>query len=127
MKSIFGSATGRVIVGVLLAIGLLGLYLRVFAGQVKQRIASPDGTFVAQVREVHNGSAVDADYISVQLQTRWNPFRHQVYGGLDYGIGITSSWIDSKNLLVTCTECEKLGQSSKEDKWHDVTIRYVPR
>jgi hypothetical protein len=99
--------------------------MRIYAGEIRQRVSSPDGKFVAQVRELNSGSAVDADYVSVQLQTKWNPIRHHVYGGLDYGIGIGISWMDSTNLLVTCTKCEKLGMGFKEDKWREVTIHYL--
>lgn len=124
-KSTFGRTIARILVGVLFAIVLFVLYLRLFAGEVIQRTESPDGRFVAEVRELHNGSAVDADNIGVELRTKWNPFRHEIYGGLDYGVGISISWVDSANLLVTCTKCEKLGQSFKESKWHDVVIQYV--
>jgi hypothetical protein len=119
--------TVRLSLGLFLTLSLLWVYLRISPGDVKQRIVSPDGRFVAQVRELHNGSAVDADYLSVQLREKWNPFGHDIYGGLDYGIEIAISWVDSKNLLVTCTNCVKLGQGFKEDQWHEVTVHYVAR
>jgi len=115
-------------------------------------LASPDGKYISQVRTSDTGSAVDVDYISVDLQPRWNPFRHEIFGGLDSGAQLTIPWLDSQNLLITCTKCDNLGQeylgekgesiepehrlstcagcgtpryAYKEDKWHDITIHYV--
>jgi hypothetical protein len=125
MKLGRGRVTIRILAGVSLALALFWGHMRFYAGKAKQRIVSLDGKFIAQVREFQTGSAVDSDYIAVQIQTRWNPLRHDVYGGLDYGIGIKIYWADSSNLVVTCTNCEKLGEGLKENKRHDVAIRYV--
>jgi len=53
-----------------------------------------------------------------------NPFKHVVFGGLDYGATIRISWVDSMNLIVTCERCENLDQKVKEQQWKTVSIHY---
>jgi hypothetical protein len=142
----------KISAGTILAVCFFWLYLRVVSGHTLQHLTSPDGRNIAQVRTSTTGSAVDVDYISVDLQSRWNPFRHEVFGGLDGGTHLTISWTDSQNLFITCAKCDNLGQTYigekgesiepehrfstcskcgnpryayKEDKWRDITIHYV--
>ena len=142
----------KILAGIIVTVCFFWLYLQLVSGHALQHLTSPDGKYIGQVRTSETGSAVDVDYISVDLQPRWNPFRHEVFGGLDGGTHLTISWMDSQNLLITCTECNNLGQTyigekgesiqpenrfstcakcgtpryaHKEDKWRDITIHYV--
>jgi len=144
--------TVKILVGIIVAVCIFALYLQLVSGHALQHIDSPDGRYIGQVRTSETGSAVDVDYISVDLQLRWNPFRHEVFGGLDGGSHVSISWLDSQNLLITCAKCNNLGQTYigekgesiepehrlstcaecgtpryayKEDKWRDITIHYV--
>jgi hypothetical protein len=125
LKSTLGRWTVSVFAGCILAFGLLLAYARIFSGSAKQRLPSPDGETIAEVREFTSLSAMDADYLGVQVRTKLNPFRHFVFAGLDDGIKITISWIDSKTLQISCERCEQIRTNIKEDAWRDVSIRYV--
>ena len=105
----------------------LFVYVRVFAGHVKQTATSPDGKSIAEVRELSPLSGLDADLIAVRLRTTWNPFRRVVFSGLDYGAQITISWIDPTDLLVMCVGCDHLRDQDRENSWRNVTIHYSIR
>ena len=109
-----------------LVIGLAGmvLYLRLFGGTVNQRVSSPDGRVVAQVR-TFDFSALDPYYTYVEVSARYNPLRHIVLGGPNYGAEIKLSWMDANNLIVTCVNCDQLsGYESGDRRWDGVTIHY---
>jgi hypothetical protein len=100
------------------------LYGRLFAGHVQQRVVSQDGAAIAEVRQLEPLSAMDANLITVELRTRFNPFRQTVFGGLDYGGEIKISWIDSRDLLVQCLRCDRLDIRRNESAWHNVAVHY---
>lgn len=117
--------TTKILLAVVLLCSLFWVSVRVFGTRVLQRVPSPDDQFIAEVSEFRALSALDADYLTVELKKKWNPFGHGISGGLDYGAEISVSWIDSKTLVVRCTKCEKLGQSYREDRWGDISVRYI--
>lgn len=116
--------TGKLAAGALLALVILVLYLRIFAGHVQQRAPSPDGRVIAEVRLYHGLSAMDAPEDSVQLKTRLNPFRHTVFFALNYGGDVRVSWTAPSSLVVTCSRCGELSIYAQEYRWGDVSIRY---
>jgi hypothetical protein len=69
----------------ILFVAILGgasLYGRLFAGKIKQRFISPGGKVVAEYRIYDFAAATDADESSVQLRTKFKPFRHTVFSEL---------------------------------------------
>src|SRR5262249_34434380 len=100
-------------------------YLRLFSGHVLQRLPSPDRRTVAVVNEEGSGSAVDANSLGVALRTRWNPVRHLVFSGLDYGTSLAVSWMDANNLVIKCMNCKSLAVYRCEKQWHQVSIHYL--
>lgn len=112
-------------IAVIIAFGVYVCYLRIFGGQTLQQSASPDGRAIAEVNTTGAAGATDTAYKGVMLRSRLNPFRTYVFAGLDYGAQISISWIDSKDLLVSCTGCAKLkGGDLKLDRWRDIAIHY---
>jgi hypothetical protein len=107
-----------------LGIGALVIYPRVSSSNVKLRLISPDGHTTAEVDVSEWGGATEAAHTGVRLRSRFNPFKHYVFVGLDYGAKVTVSWIDSRNLLIKCQNCDKLTTKTEEHKWHDITIHY---
>jgi hypothetical protein len=94
-------------------------------GEVREYRISPDGKYIAQCRFYRESSATTTDVKTVEIRTRLNPFRRRVVDGLDYGADLSITWIDSRNLLVTCQNSGgKLDFYRKETKWHDVSIHY---
>jgi hypothetical protein len=109
---------------VVLVLGSLFVYARVFAGSVSERVLSPDRRLVVEVRTLKSLSALDANYVAVRLSRRFSPFRHVVFGGLDYGAKITVSWTESNDLIVKCVDCENLRDHTAQSRWNGVTIHY---
>lgn len=100
------------------------LYLRIFAGKLDQRVFSPDGRTVAECRTFDFAAATDADQTAVQISSRFNPFRHTVFSGLNYGATVSASWLNPRTLLIRCTNCKDLDIRGQEHRWKDITIRY---
>ncbi len=123
-RKLFRTAMLGVALVVSLGLVVTCLYLRIFAGTVNQRLPSPNGQLVAEVRTLTSLSALDRDFVTVQLSRRFNPFRHIVFGGSDYGVKITVSWTDSEDLLVQCVDCDNLRDETVENNWNGVTIHY---
>jgi len=101
------------------------LYLRLFAGTVQQRLPSPDGSMVAECRVLGFTAATDSPATTVQLRTKFNPFRHTVFSGLLYGGDVNISWADSGTLVVKCHRCSNADIRGMEQKWNTVSIRYL--
>lgn len=114
----------------------LAVVNRFWAGQTLQYSISPDGRSIAECREYKQSSATSTDLKTVELRTRFNPVRHTVLSGLDYGATLSITWIDSRNLLVTCRGCNPLDLQircnnctaldivKRETEWRDVSIKY---
>ena len=102
----------------------LVIWGRVTSKGVRERSISPDHGTIAEVARTEGGGATEAYFIGVQLRSRLNPFKHVVFGGLDYGATVRISWVDSMNLIVTCERCENLDQKVKEQQWKTVSIHY---
>jgi hypothetical protein len=115
----------RVLVLLIAAVCLFVLYERVFSGTVRQRVNSPDGRIVAEVRVYAGLSAMDAPEDAVQVKTRLSPFRHTVFFALNYGGSVTLSWKDADTLVVKCGKCSNMRVYTKERSWHDVSIEYA--
>jgi len=108
-----------------LGVGLLIAYFRIFSGRVLQSAQNPDGTVTAEVLASDSAAATDVEYLGVILKTRFDPIRHYVFAGSNYGANIQISWINDHVLLIHCDHCEKLeGGNILERKWHQVTICY---
>jgi hypothetical protein len=129
-------STYKILLGITGLVAVVLIFGRLFAGQIRQWEVSPDQKNIAECRVYNTSSATSSDLSTVQLRTRFNPFRHTVLSGLDYGAKLSIAWIDSKNLVVECgncggfeTKCDTCGDSlyivKKETRWHDVTIHYV--
>jgi hypothetical protein len=100
------------------------LYFRLFAGTVQQRVASPDGSVVAEIRIYNFAGATDASTSTVQLRNTLNPFRHIVFSRLDYGGDVKLLWTGPKRLLVECASCQNLRIVQQEEKWKDIDVVY---
>jgi hypothetical protein len=127
-----------VLLGVIAVLASDALYGRLFEGQVRQYEPSPDGNNIAEYRQYkQSGGATSTDLTTVELRTRLNPIRHTVLSGLDYGAKLSITWIDSRNLLITCNgcnprdllvpckNCTSLDIVKKEAQWRDVSIHYA--
>lgn len=101
--------------------GLVG-YLRLFSGQVMQRLQSPNGQTVATIRKF---GRLSGNLTGIELRARREPLRHFVLTGLDYDDGLSISWENPRNLIVQCTNCTDISIYRCEQRWHDVTIHYV--
>lgn len=126
----------KIVIGVATAFLAVGIYLRLFWGEVRDYEISPDGKYIAEWRVYNESSATTTNLSTIQIRSRSSPFRRTVLSGLDYGAQFSLVWIDSKNLVVQCGSCggfnlkcddcnEGLYVESKETSWHDVTIRYT--
>jgi hypothetical protein len=82
-----------------------GLYGKLFDGDIRQYQVGPDGNNIAEWKVYHQSGATSTDLIAVKLRKRFNPFRHAVLFGLDYGADLSVTWIDARNLLVPCPKC----------------------
>jgi hypothetical protein len=113
-------------VGLLVAaIGILIANLNIFGGHILQRVPNSKGSVTAEVLESGIAAATDIDYLGVSLKARFNPFRHYVFGGANYGAQIQASWINDHLILIRCQHCENLqGGNILERKWRQVTICY---
>jgi hypothetical protein len=113
------------------------LYGAFLGGEVRQYQPSPDGRNIAEYREYRQGGATSTNLSTVELRTRFNPLRHTVLAGLDYGAKLSLSWMNSQNLLVSCNgcdprnlvircnDCTSLDIVKKESRWRDVFIHYA--
>jgi len=136
LKELLRGQIFRVLFGITSVIVLVLLYGHLFGGQTAQWEESPDHKKVAECRRYGTSSATTSELRTIELRTRFNPFRHTVLSGLDYGAKLSVSWIDSKNLMVQCGNCgnfeikcdacsDGLYIFQKKDRWHDVRIHYV--
>jgi hypothetical protein len=50
------------------------LWLRLFGGEVPERLPSPDGQLVAEVVRLNYAGATDLPNTGVELRTKLNPF-----------------------------------------------------
>lgn len=100
------------------------LYLRTIAGRVDQRVLSQDGRMVAECRTFDFAAATDTEQTTVQIRNRFNPFRHTVFAGLNYGAKVSISWQDPRTLLIRCINCKNLDIRRKQPEWHGVSIIY---
>jgi len=112
---------------------VLGLYEGLVAGHLQKQALSPDGKYVAILKEYSQGGATSSDLSKVQIKTRRNPFPHTVLTGIDYGAHLSISWNSPRNLVVGCDNCGNFGIRcdacplyilAKETKWRDITISY---
>jgi hypothetical protein len=108
-----------------------------FSGDVRAYAASPDGRYFAEWREYPTHSATTPNTDTVQLSTRFNPFRHTVLIGA-FGVRPTVSWIDARNVLIDCDGCcnfelhcdgcQLFRVDFKETEWHEVIVHYgIPK
>ena len=106
-------------------LGILVACLRIFSGHVLQRVSNSTGSLYAEVIDDDSAAATDVNYLAVGLKSRFNPIRHYVFGGSNYGAQIRLAWINDRVLLIRCEHCEELkGGNLLERKWHQVTICY---
>jgi len=80
---------------------------------------------VAECRILGFTAATDSAATTVQLRTKFNPFRHTVFSGLLYGGDLRISWADSRTLVVKCHGCSNADIRGMQQKWNAVSIRYV--
>ena len=97
---------------------------RAFAGNMEQRLISPDNNVVAEVRQYTFRAATDAPETEVQVGSRFHLGSDTVFDGLSYGAEIRISWVDAHTLLIRCGSCNQFHIVSKEDRWHQVAIQY---
>lgn len=113
------------VVCIVIGCGLLLAYLLFFGGHVLQSASNPAKSVTAEVIEDSSfAAATDAAYLGVAVKARWNPIRHYVFGGSDYGAQIQASWINDHVLLIHCIQCEQLRGNILKRKWNGVTICY---
>ena len=114
----------RLFAAILVIVGGLLLYLRLFSGTTVQYAPSTDGKTVAYVRTYRSLSALDTDAVAVELRATHNPMRHIVFFGLNYGTALHIDWANPKELLVRCRECANLAVYGCDQRWKDVAIHY---
>ena len=107
------------------ALVLLWLRFRLDGGDLLDYKVSPDGKYIAEYRLYEQRGATSTDAKAVQVRTKLNPFRHTLVDALDYGADLSITWIDSRNLLITCPESGgKLDFYGGDTKWHEISIHY---
>lgn len=111
------------------------LYLRFFSGTVYRQVVSPDRRYIVEWREYCGfAAATDSCLDSIELKTRYNPVRHPVFQALRMGRP-SIAWLNSQTLVLDCPNCGDFAVKcatcdsqpyivGKENRWHDVTIRY---
>jgi hypothetical protein len=121
--------------GILVVFVIVVLYLRLFTGTVYGKVMSPDRRYVAEWREYCGfAAATDSCLDSIELKSRYNPFRHSVFEALGMGRPLII-WRDSRTLvldclncgsfIVKCSACESQPYIvGKEGRWGDVRIFY---
>jgi hypothetical protein len=121
--------------GLIVILGILVLGLRLFSGKTYLRVESPDKKYVAEWREYcSSAAATDSCLGTIELKTRYNPYRHSVLEALRLGRP-SIIWRDSRTLVVDCKGCGTFPVKcdtcksepytvAKESRWHDVTILY---
>jgi hypothetical protein len=83
------------------------------------------GDVIAEVVNSGTAAATDVNYLGVTLKTRFDPIRHYVFAGSNYGADIRIAWLGDHMLLIRCEHCEKLeGGNILERRWHQVIICY---
>jgi hypothetical protein len=136
MKSTLPRGILKFLLGLAVMLGVLVGYLNFFSGRIRAYEISPDGRYLAEWREYDQSSATTTNLSTVQIRTRYSPFRRSVLSGLDYLAELSLIWIDSKNLIVQCGSCggfeakcstclDGLYVERKETSWHDVRVRYT--
>jgi hypothetical protein len=98
------------------------------SGKVLERIASPDGRNIAEIRVSDFAAATDVDHSSVVLRSRLNPFGGSaVFGYVNNGATVNISWVDAKNLRVDCGDtCDRLEVEGLQYGWNGISIHYSP-
>ena len=93
-------------------------------GMCSNGLKSPDGKTIAEIRLLGSATALDVDQTTVQLRSRFFPFRHTVFAGLQYGGQLKISWLGTNELLVKCAHCKDIDVRAMERRWRGVTIEY---
>jgi hypothetical protein len=107
------------------ALLILWLRIRLNGGELLDYKVSPDGKYIAEYRLYKQSGATTTDDKAVQVRTKLNPFRHTLVDALDYGADLSITWIDSRNLLITCPESGgKLDFYGKDTNWREISIHY---
>jgi hypothetical protein len=117
-----------VVGGLLLLVLVAGLYLNIFGGKVLQKVVSPDGRTVADIRgDDEFAAATDVAHSAIELRSGLNPFRYSVFFYVNRGATVTISWIDANNLRVDCGDtCDHLEVVDLKRSWNGITIHYSP-
>lgn len=96
-----------------------------FSGHLVQAAVSPDGRFLAQIRQYERGGATEPRYTGVEIGPRLGGFRHTIFYAGAAGETLRVSWSTSATLLVSCDDCGGMEVAeSPEHDWHGVAIRY---
>jgi hypothetical protein len=96
-----------------------------FAGKTVQRVVSPDGTTIAEVRDYDPLTGLDAEQTNIELRYRYSLLRHTVFFGLNYGSTVRITWKDNKSLGVECLKCDTSFRIlEKQGNWNDVALNY---
>lgn len=96
-----------------------------FSGHLVQAAVSPDGRFLAQIRQYDGGGATEPKYTGVEIGPRMGGFRHTIFYAGAAGDTLRISWSTPGALLVTCDDCSGMELAGSVDHdWHGVAIRY---
>lgn len=96
-----------------------------FSGHLMQAAVSPDGRFLAQIRQYDWGGATEPRYAGVEIGPRMGGFRHTIFYAGATGETLRISWSTSTTLLVSCDDCGGMELAGSVDRdWHGVAIRY---
>lgn len=95
------------------------------SGHLVQAAVSPDGRFLAQIRQYDWGGATEPTYTGVEIGPRMGGFRHTAFYAGSVGDTLRISWSSPGALLVTCDDCGGVELAGSVDHdWHGVAIRY---
>jgi len=96
-----------------------------------KELPSPDGQYVVVEKETNCGATDPfGTAISIRLQQprfgmTWLGFPSQRVFLADVSLRNTRvTWLDSRNLEIVCTDCEKYGVAERVDGWKDVRVKF---
>lgn len=92
---------------------------------------SPDGKYLLVEKEINCG-ALDPYTVMLTVRSQQPRLNLPLFGFPQkevFAANITLqktaiTWIDNKNIEVSCTGCEKYGIATRVKKWRDLTFHY---
>ncbi len=96
-----------------------------------KELPSPDGKYVVVERETNCGvtdpfgTAISVQSRQPRLGTAWLGFPNKRVFLADVSLRNTQvRWLDSRDLEIVCTDCERYGIAERVDEWRDVKVHF---